>query len=129
MPAGRAMYIWRLKNALGAGTVDDVVARGQRAKLSSMWVKIADGNRTSENVRGGLGKTLQELVAKCASVGIDILGYHVPWCATEQSTAEEIDLLTRTVTALNLSGVVVDNEDGAGFFRERLSPPHSMEPA
>jgi hypothetical protein len=114
---GRAIYIWRLKNVVGVGTADDVVQKATRAKISSLWVKIADGSRGFENTKGAVGKLLQDLVTKCAAVDIDVLGYHVPWCATEQSTSEEIDLLIRTVASFKLAGVVVDNEDGSNYFK------------
>jgi hypothetical protein len=64
---GRAIYIWRLKNVVGVGTVDDVVQKATRAKISSLWVKIADGSRGFENTKGAVGKLLQDLV----TIGVD----------------------------------------------------------
>jgi hypothetical protein len=117
MRGGRAMYIWHLKNVVGAGSADDVIAKAVRAKLSSLWVKIGDGSRAFDNTKGAVGKLLQDLIAKSAASGIDVLGYHVPWCATQQSTGDEIDFLARTVGSFNLAGIVVDNEDGSSYFK------------
>jgi hypothetical protein len=117
MLSGRAMYIWRLKNVVGSGSADAVVAQAKRAKISSLWVKIGDGSKAFENTKGGVGKLLQQLVAKSAAAGISVFGYHVPWCADEQSTAGEIEFLAKTVSSLKLAGVVVDNEDGSSYFK------------
>ena len=117
MLAGRAMYIWKLKNVVQAGSVDDVVARAIRSKITSLWVKIGDGDSPFENTKGAVGKLLTQLVLKCKQSGISVLGFHVPFCATEQSVSAEVDLVENTVRTFGLAGVVVDNEDGRGFFR------------
>jgi hypothetical protein len=117
MLSGRAMYVWQLKNVVGSGSTDAVVARAKRAKLSSLWVKIGDGAKAFENIKGAPGKLLQDLVAKSTAAGIDVLGYHVPWCADEHSTSNEIDFVTKTIGSFKLAGVVVDNEDGASYFK------------
>lgn len=114
---GRAMYIWRLKSVIGAGTVDDVVVRATRCRISSLWVKIGDGSRPFENIKGAVGRLLAQLVSKCAQNGISVLGFHVPICATEQSVGDEVAMVENAVRGLGLAGVVIDNEDGSGFFK------------
>jgi hypothetical protein len=117
MLAGRAIYIWKLKNVVGAGSVDDVVARAIRSKITSLWVKIGDGDSPFENTKGAVGKLLTQLVLKCKQSGISVLGFHVPICATEQSVSDEVGFVENAVRDFGLAGVVVDNEDGRGFFR------------
>ena len=114
---GRAIYIWRLRNIIGAGTVDDVVAKTVRSKITSLWVKIGDGTRPFENTKGAFGRLLTQLVSKCGQSGISVLGFHLPICATEQSVGDEVDFVESTVRAFGLAGIVVDNEDGRGFFQ------------
>lgn len=117
MLSGRAMYIWHLKSVIGVGSADDVVAQAKRARISSLWIKIGDGAKPFENTRGAVGGLLKDLVAACSAARIDVLGYHVPSCATAQNTSDEIDFVAKTVATFNLAGVVVDNEDGASYFK------------
>ena len=112
----RAMYIWNLKNCLKRGTVADMVVKAQAAKLSSLWVKIGDGAEPFQNIKGSTAKLFSDLVAGCAAAKITVLGYHVPHCADLASTQREVDFVAETVQNFNLGGVVVDNEDGPGFF-------------
>jgi len=117
MLSGRAMYIWRLRHVVGSGSTDAVLAQAKRAKISSLWVKIGDGAKAFENTKGAAGKLLQDLVAKSAAAGIEVFGYHVPWCADEHSAANEIEFVAKTVVSWKLAGVVVDNEDGPSYFK------------
>ena len=73
MPHGRAMYIWHFKTATGAGGVDDMMGKARRHKISSLWVKLGDGETPFENA-----DLLAEFIAKGSAAGISVLGYHVP---------------------------------------------------
>jgi hypothetical protein len=117
MLAGRAMYIWNLETSLNGGTTADMVSQAQRAKLSSLWVKIADGAAAYLNITGATADTLKDLVARCQAVNIAVFGYHVPHCATLAAVGSEVTLLTNTVRDFHLAGVVIDNEDGAQYFQ------------
>lgn len=117
MIAGRAMYIWNLQSALNERTVAAIVNQAQLAKLSSLWVKIGDGTAPYDNIQGNSAATLTELVGSCAVSNIAVLGYHVPHCPTPQAAQEEISFVAGTVQQFGLAGVVVDNEDGSGYFQ------------
>jgi hypothetical protein len=114
--AGRAMYIWNLHASLNHGTVAGLVAKAQQAKLSSLWVKIGDGANPYENIQGNNANDLTDLVGRCGAENISVLGYHVPHCPTPQAVQEEVAFVLTTIKNFNLAGVVVDNEDGPGFF-------------
>src|SRR5262249_43619876 len=114
---GRAMYIWRLRKALGGGNVGDMVARAKAAKLTSLWVKIGDGTKKFENITGEGARQLRELVAECAAANISVLGYHVPWCRNLASANDEAAFVANTIGDFKLAGAVVDNEDGANYFK------------
>jgi hypothetical protein len=116
MLAGRAMYIWDLKVSLAGGSVADMVAKAQRARISSLWPKIGDGQAAYLNI-GPMAQQLRDLVAQCSAVNIAVLGYHVPHCESDQAARAEVDFLDRTVHDFNLAGVVVDNEDGPSYFK------------
>jgi hypothetical protein len=106
-----------LRKILTPQTIDDAVARAVRAKISSVWVKIGDGAQPFVNIKGATGDLFRSFIEKCDAAGISVLGYHVPWCATEQATHDEVAFLTKTADAFNLAGIVVDNEDGANYFK------------
>jgi len=75
---GRAMYIWHFKTATGAGGVDDMMGKARRHKISSLWVKLGDGETPFENAVPPLSNLLAEFIAKGSAAGISVLGYHVP---------------------------------------------------
>ncbi|MGY3494367.1 hypothetical protein [Bradyrhizobium sp. USDA 4502] len=116
MLTGRAMYIWELQPSLKGGTVAQLVAKAQSAKLSSLWVKIGDGASPFANIQDANIAILHDLVAQCSATNIVVLGYHVPHCPTAASVQGEVTLCANAVDTFGLAGIVVDNEDGAGFF-------------
>jgi kumamolisin len=116
--AGRSIYVFKLDEVLSAtGSTDAMVEKAVKAKISSIWVKIAESATPSANVLHGLGNQFHDLVAKCAAKGIDVFGWHVPYCTDASRTDSEVKLLTRLVDDFQLAGVVIDNEDGAAFFK------------
>lgn len=116
MLVGRAMYIWNLHASLNYDTVSALVSKAQQAKLSSLWIKIGDGTSAYENIQGNNANDLTDLVARCDAANITVLGYHVPHCSTSQAVQDEVAFVVATIKNFNLAGIVVDNEDGPGFF-------------
>ena len=115
---GRAMYVFQLDAVLHLeGSVGAIVAKAVRAKISSIWVKIADGTSPSANILGSLGNHFRELIAQAKAAGVEIYGWHVPHCNTDAATDNEVSLLVNIVDQFGIAGVVVDNEDGLGFFK------------
>ncbi len=54
------------------GTVQRVVDKARRARLSAIWVKIADGASAYSNVTGGMAANFTNLVSRCHAVGIEV---------------------------------------------------------
>jgi hypothetical protein len=121
---GRSIYIWNLRNCEGAGTIDDIVAKAARHKLSSLWPKIADGNVRFANVEKPVADKMHELVTKARGAGISVLGYHVAWCANPRKAAAEVEFVKELVEEFELAGVVVDNEDGSKYFKGGSEEAH-----
>jgi hypothetical protein len=117
MLSSRAIYIWQLRKVLAPQSIDDAVAKAVRAKISSVWVKIGDGNQASANIKGTTADLFRSFIQKCDAADISVLGYHVPWCATAQTTQDDIAFLSQTARSFNIAGIVVDNEDGASCFK------------
>src|SRR5580692_8929254 len=116
MLTGRAMYIWELQASLKGGTATDLVSKAQAAKLSSLWVKIGDGPDAFVNTQGGNIPILKDIVTQCQAANISVLGYHVPHCPTLAAVPNEVGVCSNAVDTFGLAGIVVDNEDGPGFF-------------
>src|SRR5215470_4276108 len=117
MLAGRAMYIWRLQRSLGHGSIGEMVAKAKAARLASLWVKIGDGTKKFEDVTGSGATHLREFVTACSAANIDVFGYHVPWCKDLQAAKDEAAFVAKTIDDFKLAGAVVDNEDGANYFK------------
>ena len=75
---------------------------------------IGDGAQAFANIKGTTADLFRSFIEKCNAADIRVLGYHVPWCATEQETLSEIAFLSQTASSFDISGIVVDNEDGGG---------------
>ena len=115
---GRCMYIWKLKPVLVAEMgINNFVQKAKRAKLSGVWIKIAEGLAPYRNVRGEMEPQFHEVVQKLNEQGIDVWGWHVPRAATVGAGKEEAQLVASLVDQFNVSGVLMDAEAGGGFFR------------
>jgi hypothetical protein len=118
MLGGRSIYIHQLASVIQkSGGVDGVVVQAEKARIGSLWIKIADGATAFANTKGNTGDALRALSASCAEKGVSVLGYHVPHCKDAAAVDAEIALLTGLVADFALAGVVVDNEDGPAYFR------------
>lgn len=117
--AGRSMYLWKLAPVLEVeGGIDAFVAKAVRAKLSGVWIKIADGR----NVYNGLGGANRGVMHDCVSAlhdaNIAVWGWQVPVSATEAHARTEAELSSSLADTFALDGVMMDAEkpEGAYFF-------------
>jgi hypothetical protein len=125
MLEGRSIYVWRLAKALGRGSVDDLVQKAIDHKLSTLWIKIADGDAKFSNAKPPLDDKLQELVRKARAAHIATYGYHVPHCADPIAAKNEARFVADLLHDFMLDGVVIDNEEGAAYFRGGKNEAHA----
>lgn len=119
---GRAMYIWRLKPVVNAeGSVTKIVEKARRAKLSELWIKIADGASVYSNLEGTTGDNFRSLITKCHDQGIRVWGWQVPHAATAAAARAEADTVRDILGGLSLDGIIMDAEGGAEFFKGGLA--------
>jgi hypothetical protein len=114
---GRSMYIWHVKKSLAGGSIKDLIKKAIDHKISSLWIKIGDGETAFENINKTNAKNFKSLVDAAAAENINILGYHVPHCGDPQAAHDEAQFVLRVVDQFGLRGVVVDNEDGPSYFK------------
>lgn len=111
------MYVWRLEKVFATAQIDEFIQKAQDHKISSVWVKIADGDLLFANVREPWLREFTRLVTAAHQSQITVYGYHVPHCATVADSDREVQLISNLLSTLKLDGVVIDNEEGASYFR------------
>jgi hypothetical protein len=115
---GRCMYIWKLGPVLTAeGGVNRVIEKARRAKLSAIWVKVADGSSPYSNVSGAMAATMASLVTKAHQRNLQVWGWQVPHCATAQAAQAEATVFSNVVQQFQLDGLIMDAEGGSDFFQ------------
>jgi hypothetical protein len=115
---GRCMFIWRLapvlKTELG---VKGLVDKAQAAGLRGVWIKVADGASAYENVRGAQRRDVFSQVREALrNAGIAVWGWQVPYGGTVSRAMDEADCAAGLAEELDLDGLLMDAEGGAGYF-------------
>jgi len=114
----RSMYIWKLRPIIEAeGSVARVVSKARQARISALWVKIADGASEYRNITGSMAARFTELIDRCHAANIEVWGWHVPHCATMQRVQAEVSCIRNISSAFALDGLIMDAEHGSGFFQ------------
>ncbi|WP_029350542.1 hypothetical protein [Bosea sp. 117] len=114
----RAIYIWKLQPIINAeGSVPKIIEKARRARLSQLWVKIADGAQKYANVTGATGNRFADLIQRAHAANIQVWGWHVPYCETTADVNAEVAVVSGLVQQFPLDGLIMDAEGGAEFFR------------
>jgi hypothetical protein len=112
------MYMWKLQPVIAAeGSVLNIVKKARRAKLSAIWVKIAEGPNPYQNLTGAMEARFTELVDRCHNESVEVWGWQVPHCADIAAAREEADAAERIARNFALDGLIMDAEGGASFFQ------------
>jgi hypothetical protein len=112
------MYIWRLSSVISAEMdVDTFVKKANKAKLSSVWIKVADGPNRYTNVNGPMAQTFRAASRKLKNKGIAVWGWHVPHAATQDDAKSEAELVGKIADEFSLDGILMDAESESTFFR------------
>jgi hypothetical protein len=117
---GRAMYVWKLKDVLSAeGGVDNFIDKAKRARLSSVWIKVADGSAAYSNVSGDMAPTMTKIIESAHASGLEIWGWQVPHCPNNDAQSPQNNAKTFGAVAQNfkLDGLIMDAEGGADYFQ------------
>ncbi len=118
----RGMYVWRLAPVLAAeGGVERMVAKAVAARLSAIWVKVAEGAEAYRNVTDGMAADMSALVAQAQAAGIEVWGWHVPHGATVAAAEAEAVAFGDVARQFGLDGLIMDAESGDEFFRGGLA--------
>ena len=113
----RSIYIWKLDSVINAeGGVGRVVDKAAQAKLSALWVKVADGQSPFANVLGPMTAALTQLVTRAHDSGIQVWGWQVPHCPDVTSAQAEATTFGGIADKFKLDGLIMDAEGTAAFF-------------
>ena len=114
----RSMYIWKLDVVLSAeGGVNRIIEKAKRAKLSSLWIKVADGASDFANTKGKIGNQLTALVTRAHANDIEVWGWQVPHCADLGAAQAEASTFEQLAQKFKLDGLIMDAEGGGTFFQ------------
>lgn len=116
---GRNIYIVNLKKAVGTHGADAFAARCKDSRFSAVWVRVGRGPKLDDNF------SLAELPAiKSAldSAGVEMWGWHVPFCRNEAAAGDEADKVVKWAEDHALAGVLLDAEKTSESPRFRGGP-------
>lgn len=115
---GRCIYVWQLDPVLKAELgIESFVRKAVKAQFSSVWIKVAEGGRKYKNLSADMEIKFRQVVEELNREGIDVWGWHVPYAATTESAKAEAELVASIAKEFNLSGILMDAEAGAKFFK------------
>src|SRR2546428_823459 len=83
---GRNIFVIDLKKALGASGAAALAKKSKDAHMSGVWIRIGRGLKSDPNL------LLPELAAvkqTLADAGVELWGWHVPFCANAHAAATE----------------------------------------
>lgn len=115
---GRCMYAHQLKRILTIeGTPDAIAAKAKKAKLSSVWIKVAEGKSRYANITGTMKDNFIKLRDLLKAQNIAVWGWHVPRCVRPGDDVKEAMLVSTIADEMLLDGILVDAESGDDYFR------------
>lgn len=115
---GRCIYVWQLKPVLVSEMgIDNFVNKAVKAKFSSIWIKVAEGEKRYKNIDGDMKAKFEEVVSELKKEGIDVWGWHVPYAATVEAAKKEAQLAASIADEFNLAGILMDAESESVFFK------------
>ncbi|MCX6318948.1 MAG: hypothetical protein NTW29_16840 [Bacteroidetes bacterium] len=115
---GRCIYVHKLSRILTLeGTPANIAAKAKKAKLSSIWIKVAEGKSRNANITGTMKDKFIQLRDALKAQNITIWGWHVPRCFKPGDDVVEANLVATICSELQLEGILVDAESGTEYFR------------
>jgi hypothetical protein len=104
---GRSIFVVdapRLVRAIGAA---GIARQLSSAHCAGVWIRIGRGNRVQAGLTEAICLDLQRALG---ASGLSLCGWHVPFCADDAATRDEIASVLQWVQSFHISGLVVDAE-------------------
>lgn len=104
---GRNIYVVSLANIMSKQGLETFIARGSNASFSAIWIRLGRGPTIDANLAHPL---LPELRARLKASGVELWGWHVPFCADLAATRAEVANVLEWTQQGEFEGVVCDAE-------------------
>jgi hypothetical protein len=120
--AKRSMYIWKLWEVVDAkGSPQKIIDKALQAKISTLWVKVADGTSPFKNVGNAVAPDFRDLITRAHANNIEIWGWQVPHCETVTIAKKEATVFGNIAGDFGLDGIIMDAEGTSVYFRGGLA--------
>lgn len=104
---GRCIYIVDLAHVIGVTPRTVFVKACRDMHLDAIWIRLGRGTTPSPNLNV---PHLAELKAELGKNGVEIWGWHVPFCADLAAAKHEAALVVAWMQSSGVDGVIVDAE-------------------
>ena len=123
---GRNIYVTKLHTVLtSAGGAARLASRCKDSQFSAVWLRVGRGPNLDNNFTG---TEIAAFRTELDNAGIELWGWHVPFCADIAAANDEADKLLHWADQFDLAGVLLDAErtSESPRFRERRRRPRPM---
>ncbi|TAT71050.1 hypothetical protein [Rhizobium ruizarguesonis] len=104
---GRNIFITNLKAVLKDGGQDLFVQRAADSKFAAIWIRVGRGRTADPNLSLPGLQTIRQALK---SHGVELWGWHVPFCEDEDAAVTEAKSLVKWSADSHLDGVILDVE-------------------
>jgi hypothetical protein len=105
--SGRNIFIIDLKKVLGSSTPAAFAKKSKEARMSGIWIRAGRGTAPDPNLSL---KKLADVHKALVDVGVELWGWHVPFCANSTAAAMEALKVLEWLDQAGLAGMVIDAE-------------------
>jgi hypothetical protein len=104
---GRNIYLTSLRKVLGKKGPAAFAARCRESQFSAVWLRLARGPALDKNFAL---PELNSVRSELDKVGVELWGWHVPFCADQDAAREESAKVVQWAEQYSLAGVLLDAE-------------------
>lgn len=105
--SGRNIFITDLNKVVGLSSAAAFAKKSKDARMSGVWIRVGRGLGSDPNL--SLPK-LPEVKQALIDAGVELWGWHVPFCADAQAADAEAEKVLKWVDHAGLAGIVIDAE-------------------
>ncbi|MGY4257683.1 hypothetical protein ACVI1L_004751 [Bradyrhizobium sp. USDA 4516] len=104
---GRNLFVTDLTKVLARTDPAEFAAKCSRAHLKGIWIRAGRGPNRDANLQH---PEIAALGTELSAAGVELWGWHVPFCADKRAAAEEASNVLSWADDAALAGIVVDAE-------------------
>jgi hypothetical protein len=105
--SGRNIFITKLAKVLGKSKPSEFAKKCADARMSAIWIRVGRGDSADPNLSLS---SLPQLKKELKQAGVELWGWHVPFCADAKAAAAESQKVLSWVDQSAIDGIVIDAE-------------------